>query len=133
MPMPGQGTPRLSMLRLALHPRRGLRLALQLATGSSIGLGLLTGTAAAKAARCKTTDDGVYACQFRATDKDGSFEVTAPSKPTYMLNMSAPGVADGFIAIGSGNSTSLPGRYMRSKTEPACWSNTETKTSICVY
>ena len=44
-------------------------------------------------ARCSTTDDGKYSCQFRTVDGSGSFEISAPGKPTYTLNITKPGVA----------------------------------------
>jgi hypothetical protein len=84
----------------------------------------------AKAARCNTTDDGTYECQFRITDTDGSFEISAPGKPRYMLNMVQPGVAFGFVNFGARN-ISLPGKYLRSKSDPDCWINDSTSTSIC--
>lgn len=84
----------------------------------------------AKPARCSTSDDGSYTCQFHVTDRDGSFEISAPHKPTYMLNMESPGVAFGFANFGSRN-VSLPGRYTRSKTDPGCWVNDTTAARIC--
>src|SRR6188474_343153 len=74
----------------------------------------------AKPARCFTTDDGRYPCEFRATGRDGSFVISASGKPTYILNMIEPGVASGFVNFGQRN-ISLPGRYLRSPTEPHCW------------
>src|SRR4029453_4264467 len=85
----------------------------------------LVSTAEAKPARCSTTDDGAFPCQFRATGPDGSFEISAPGKPTYNVNMAGPGVAFGFVNLGSGN-VALPGRYLRSQGEPACWVNDST-------
>ena len=84
----------------------------------------------AKPARCSTTDDGSFRCEFRATAPDGSFEISAPGKPTYILNMAEPGVAFGFVNLGSGN-VALPGRYLRSQDEPACWMNDSTHAEIC--
>ena len=86
----------------------------------------------AKLARCHTTDDGSYQCQFRATDRDGSFEISAPGKPSYLLNMIAPGIASGFVNFGTRN-IPLPGRYLRNQTDPACWMNDATNTSICAW
>jgi hypothetical protein len=90
----------------------------------------LINAAEAKSARCFTTDDGSFPCQFRATARDGSFEISAPGKPTYILNVIEPGVANGFVNLG-GRNVSLPGRYLRSKTEPECWLNDSTRTKIC--
>jgi hypothetical protein len=90
----------------------------------------LATVAQAKPARCFTTDDGSFPCEFRATGRDGSFEISAPGKPTYILNMIEPGVASGFVTIG-GRNVSLPGRYLSSRTEPGCWVNDATRAKIC--
>jgi len=89
-----------------------------------------TGLAHAKPARCFTTDDGEFACDFHVVDRDGSFTISSPGKPTFTLNMSEPGVAYGFMQIGS-KSTPLPGRYIRDPNDGACWINDVTKTKIC--
>ena len=86
--------------------------------------------AEAKPARCFTTDDGSYACEFRATGRDGSFQISAPGKPTYLLNIDQPGLAYGFVAI-EGRNVPLPGRYQRSRTERGCWVNDTTRSKIC--
>jgi len=92
------------------------------------------GSAEAKSARCFTTDDGEYACAFVATDEAGSFEVTAAGKPKFSLVISEPGV--GFLFgdyhDGSGN-VALPGRYLRSEGDPACWVNEDTDATICAW
>ena len=88
-------------------------------------------SAHARPARCTTSDDGAYACDFKATDKDGSFQITAPGKPLYILNMDESGKASGFLNMGSRN-VSLPGQYVRSQTDPACWKNDTTSARICV-
>jgi hypothetical protein len=36
----------------------------------------------ARPARCSTSDDGAYPCDFRATGRDGSFVISARGKPT---------------------------------------------------
>ncbi len=86
--------------------------------------------AQARPARCTTTDDGTYACDFKSTDKDGSFELSAPGKPLYILNMDEPGKASGFVNLGTRN-ISMAGRYIRSQTDPACWVNDTTLDQIC--
>src|SRR4051812_10469012 len=68
----------------------------------------LANAADAKPARCSTTDDGSFACKFRATGRDGSFEISAPGKPTYILNVTEPGIASGYVTIG-GRNVFLPG------------------------
>ena len=83
-------------------------------------------------ARCATTDDGAYPCQFRLTDESGSFEISAPGKPTYALNISEPGVAYGFLTLDA-TSTPLPGRYLRSEDDRACWRSESTETEICAW
>ena len=91
----------------------------------------LPGGAEARPARCSTADDGSYRCDFRLTNKDGSFQITAPGKPLYILNMDSPGVASGFVNLWNRN-ISLPGHYIRSKADPACWVGDDTKDQICV-
>jgi hypothetical protein len=88
------------------------------------------GTANARPARCFTTDEGSFACDFRSTDRDGSFHISAPGKPTYILTISEKDVAFGFVNLGTRN-TPLPGRYLRSKAEPECWVNDTTSAKIC--
>ena len=88
--------------------------------------------AAAKSARCFTTDDGYYSCSFRGLDSAGSFRISAPGYPTYTLEVDSPGFAWGYANYGSGN-TSLPGQYVRSRDDGACWNNPETGTKICAW
>jgi len=95
----------------------------------TLGLGA---PAEARPAQCFTTDDGRYACDFVATDKDGSFRVTARGKPTYILEMMEPGVATGFVNLGNRN-VSLPGRFLRGTSDRACWENDATKVRVCVW
>ena len=90
----------------------------------------LTYAADANSARCTTSDEGSFSCQFRATAPDGSFEISAPGKPTYVLTMEEPGIAYGFVNLG-GRNVPLPGRYLRSRSEPGCWVNDSTATKIC--
>lgn len=84
----------------------------------------------ARPARCFTTDEGSFACDFRSTDRDGSFRISAPGKPTYMLTIAEKDVAFGFVNLGTRN-VPLPGRYLRSKTQPECWVNDTTDAKIC--
>lgn len=88
--------------------------------------------AAAKSARCFTTDDGYFGCNFEALDRAGSFEISARGKPTYSLWVDQPGFASGFINFGDRN-VSLPGMYVRQSDDPACWANPETSTKICAW
>jgi len=86
--------------------------------------------AQARPAKCFTTDDGDFACDFQSTARDGSFRISARGKPSYLLNVDAPDTAYGFVNVGNRN-TALPGRYLRSKTDPGCWINDLTSTKIC--
>ena len=94
----------------------------------------LAGTvpATAKPARCFTTDDGYYDCNFRGLDRDGSFEISARGYPTYSLWIDRPGFAAGFVNLG-GRNIALPGLYVRQRDDGACWANPETNTKICAW
>jgi hypothetical protein len=91
-----------------------------------------TNAADTSPARCFTTDSGFYDCQFVATDRQGSFRISASGKPTITLNIDQPGIAFGFANFGTRN-VSLPGRYLRSATDPACWVNDATRTRVCAW
>ena len=64
--------------------------------GGAVALAVLmtawTGTADAKRARCYTTDDGYYSCNFRGIDDAGSFRISAPGYPTFTLEVIEPGL-----------------------------------------
>jgi len=109
----------------------GLKLA-----GGAVGLLVLTAAgvtgAAAKPADCFTTDDGNYRCNFRGTDKAGSFRVTAPGYPAVTLEMDSPGVAWVFKNFGDRN-VALPGPYYRASDDRACWDNPDTGDRLCVW
>ena len=100
--------------------------------GAVEALAALCDTALAKPARCYTSDDGRYACEFVATDDVGSFEISARNKPTFSLIIEQPGVASGYADYGSG-STSLPGRFHCNRSDPACWDNDARGTRICAW
>ena len=93
---------------------------------------LATSAAVSKPARCFTTDDGEFACDFQPLDRDGSFAISAPGYPTYSLWIDTPGVAAGFVELG-GRNVALPGRYVRQADDPACWHNGDTDTRICAW
>lgn len=105
-----------------------------LATASLVAAGLMLAaqSAAAKPARCFTTDDGYYNCDFRGTDGLGSFVIAAGGYPTYSLIIDRPGFAFGFVNFGDRN-IPLPGEYVRSRDDGACWQNPETSTKICAW
>ena len=52
--------------------------------------------------------------------------------PTFTLEIDSPGFAYGYADYGSGN-VSLPGQYVRSRDDGACWNNPETSTKICAW
>jgi len=89
--------------------------------------------AEAKPARCFSTDDGSYDCNFIATDGDGSFTISAPNKPTFIMLMNEPGSADAFGDFGTGRNVPLPGPYYRAYPDRACWVSFTTQDKICVW
>lgn len=88
--------------------------------------------AEAKQAKCYNSDDGNYACDFRQFGGDGSFTVSAPLKPTYTMSMVRRGVADGFADYGNGN-IPIPGPFLRSRQDRACWVSDATQFQLCAY
>lgn len=99
---------------------------------AALAVVLVIAPATAKSARCFTSDDGHYPCTFSMTDSDGSFEITAPGKPSFRIAITGQGTAAGFIGI-DGHFTALPGSYVRSKADRACWENAGTETRICAW
>lgn len=87
--------------------------------------------AQAREARCHTSDDGTYACDFEQFGGDGSFVVSAPMRPTYTLEIVDEGVGEAFGDFGSGNRF-LPGPFFRSQDDPACWVSEATDFMLCV-
>lgn len=91
-------------------------------------------TAQAKEARCFTTDDGEYPCDFQRLDEAGSFRISAPGKPTFELWIEAEG--QGFVSATfteGERAVPLPGTYGRTKKDPACWKSDATETEICAW
>lgn len=88
--------------------------------------------AIAKPARCFTTDDGHFPCEFRGLDAAVSFQISALGLPTYSLWVERPGVAAGFVGLGDRN-VALPGMYLRRQDDPACWENDATQARICAW
>jgi hypothetical protein len=98
------------------------------------GAMLLPGAALAKDARCMTTDDGEYPCEFTSTGANGSFEIKAEGKPTFMVEIESDEAAWVYaIFPGGGDSVALPGPYRRAADDRACWENPDTETRICAY
>lgn len=102
------------------------------ATLAAAILAVTAAAAEAKQARCYNTEDGTYACDFRQFGGDGSFTVSAPLKPSYTISMVRRGVADGFADYGNGN-VFLPGPFLRSRSDRACWVSQETDFTVCAY
>lgn len=102
------------------------------ATGFALMATILASPALAKPARCFTTDDGYFPCDFRSIDKAGSFEISGEGVPGYSLLIDRPGFAFGFVKI-DGRTVPLPGEYVRSRDDGACWANPETDTKICAW
>ncbi|MEM6849192.1 MAG: hypothetical protein AAF580_14185 [Pseudomonadota bacterium] len=96
----------------------------------------LTGTAAeAKPATCFTSDDGRYSCDFRGFGGDGSFTISARGMPTYTISIQSRGVADGFVNFGGEGARNifLPGPFIRSNSDRACWVSEATAFRVCAY
>lgn len=94
----------------------------------------LVPAAVAKDARCFTSDDGEYPCDFQKLDEAGSFRISAAGKPSFELWIEAEG--QGFVSATydkGGRSVSLPGTYVRSKKDRACWKSDATETEICAW
>jgi len=93
--------------------------------------------AMAKPARCFTscftTDDGYYNCNFRSLGRDGSFVISAPGIPKFTLQISEPGIGYGFASFKGGRNVNLPGQYIRSNRDRACWINDATNTKVCAW
>lgn len=93
-----------------------------------------THSAAAKDARCYTTDDGEYDCEFQPLDDDGSFRISAAGKPTFELWIESEGEGSvGATFEVGGRSVPLPGMFIRSDEDPACWTNDNTGTELCAW
>lgn len=86
--------------------------------------------AAARPARCETTDDGAYACDFQPLGRNGSFRISARGKPTFTVEVDEPGVAQAYANFG-GRNVALPGPYRLSRTQPGCWVSDATGARIC--
>jgi hypothetical protein len=99
---------------------------------SAVLAALLIGmpSAEARPACCFTTDEGLYRCDFQRTAKNGSFRISARGKPTYIVEIVEPGVANGYLKLGK-RSVPLPGVYRITPEEPGCWLNDSTGAKIC--
>jgi len=101
---------------------------------AALAVAALAGPAAAKDATCYTTDDGEYPCQFTALDDAGSFRIEGEDKPGFELWVEAPGEA--FVSAlfePGGRPVGLPGPYLRSEDDAACWVNPDTEAELCAW
>ncbi len=94
---------------------------------------LLVGVADTKPARCFTSDDGYFNCDFRGLDSAGSFRISGKGYPTYTLEVDTPGFAFGYVHLGTGRTIPLPGQFVRQRDDAACWANPETDVKICAW
>lgn len=106
-----------------------------IAAAAACVLGLCCATGAmAKDAVCYTSDDGEYPCDFQRLDEAGSFRISADGYPTFELWVEAAG--EGFVGATfepGGRSVPLPGTYIRSKKDGACWVSDATDTELCAW
>jgi hypothetical protein len=98
----------------------------------ALSAALVPSLAFAKRARCFTTDDGYFSCQFKATDRAGSFEIKGRSTPTYSLVVERPGFAFGYINFGN-RGIPISGMFVRQRGDRACWNNPEMSVKLCVW
>lgn len=90
--------------------------------------------AVAKDAWCYTSDDGEYDCDFQSLDDVGSFRVSADGKPTFELWIESEGRGSvGGTFEAGGRSVPLPGTFIRSEEDPACWVSDATETELCAW
>ena len=98
----------------------------------ALSAALVPSLAFAKRARCFTTDDGYFSCQFTATDRAGSFEISARGKPSYSLIVENPGFAAGYVNFGN-RGIPISGMFVRQRGDRACWNNPEMDVKVCVW
>ena len=103
------------------------------AAASGLGAISLATPAEAKPARCFTTDDGYFNCDFKGLDSAGSFQISGRGYPTYTLEVDRPGFAFGYVDLGTGRTIPLPGQFVRQRDDTACWANPETDVKICAW
>lgn len=99
----------------------------------AVSLFAMTGICAqARPATCFASGMGNYDCEVNLVEFNGSFSISAPGKPTYMLIFDAPGFAFGFISE-NGKMRALPGPFEQEAAEPACWQNLQDDSRICAW
>jgi hypothetical protein len=110
-----------------------IRQSFSLALGLAAALYCTMGVSEARPARCSASNEGnvTYRCRFIPRDRNGSFQISAPGRPTFILNIVEQGIAEGFVNFG-GLQISL-GRYTRDQNQPACWVSDLGRGSICAW
>jgi hypothetical protein len=98
----------------------------------ALAAALVSSQAFAKRARCFTSDDGYFSCQFRATDRAGSFQIKGRLTPTYSLVVDRPGFAFGYINFGN-RGIPISGMFVRQRNDRACWNNPEMNVKLCAW
>ncbi len=86
----------------------------------------------AKPARCFTSDDGYFKCDFRRTDRAGSFEISARGRPGYSMIVEESGFASGYLRVG-GRGIPINGMFVRQRDDGACWNNPEQNVKVCAW
>jgi hypothetical protein len=115
---------------MKLIPLRGAALS---AVGA-LAFGFCAPAALGKDARCFTTDDGQYPCDFQSFGGDGSFTISAPGKPTFTLSMTGAGAASASAVFEpGGRSVPLPGPFRRDAADAACWTSDSTGARVCAW
>lgn len=101
---------------------------------AGLALAALAAPAVAKDATCYTSDDGEYPCRFTVLDDAGSFRIEGKGKPSFEVWIDAPGEAFVSAEFGrGGRSVALPGPYLRSEEDGACWVNPDTEAELCAW
>ena len=93
---------------------------------------LLPAAAEAGKARCFTTDDGYFDCNFKSLDRKGSFRISSPGPHSVSILIEEPGFGFGFVEIG-GRNIPIGGMFVRQRDDAACWSNPDVQVKICAW
>ncbi|MGL4489411.1 MAG: hypothetical protein ACRCU5_08210 [Rhizobiaceae bacterium] len=101
---------------------------------AAVCLSLAPSLAFAKSARCFTTDDGYFPCNFTATDGNGSFDIQSlkDSGMGYSIIVEEPGFASGYVRI-NGRGIPVNGMFVRQRDDGACWNNPEMNVKVCAW
>lgn len=87
----------------------------------------------ARPAKCYNSNDGYYRCNFQSFGGNGSFVISAWGYPTITLEMIQRGRAVGTIEFNDGRYRSMPGTYIRSRKDRACWINSASIAQVCAW